>query len=314
MDLHCEYFSKFYIFASYETSRQMLSILIPAKNFNCSELIIALHKQGEALDFPYEILIAEDGTDKDKLHLNAVADKLKNCRRIVKDVNIGRSAIRNLLASEAQYNGLVFIDCDAVVEKEDFLKTYAGELKKNKVICGGLYHADVLPNKECTLRYRYEKKADRRRDAKTRNKAPYDRFTSFNFAIRKDVFSSILFDTSITRYGYEDVLFGKELKKRNIEILHIENRLLHSGLEENAVFLSKTEQALETLAAIEEKIGSTPLLDTVNKLKRYCLTGLFMRYWKHNRERLKKNLLGTSPSLFKFKIYKLGYYISLSRQ
>ena len=58
----------------------MLSILIPVKNFNCSELITALHKQGEALGFPYEILIAEDGTDKEKLHLNAVADNLKNCR------------------------------------------------------------------------------------------------------------------------------------------------------------------------------------------------------------------------------------------
>lgn len=314
MDVHCEYLSKFYIFASQETSRQMLSILIPAKNFDCSELIIALHKQGEALDFPYEILIAEDGTDKDKLHLNAVADKLKNCRRIVKDINIGRSATRNLLASEAQYDGLVFIDCDAVVEKEDFLRTYADALKKKKVICGGLYHANVLPSKECTLRYRYEKKADRTRDAKTRSKAPYDRFTSFNFAISKDLFSSILFDTSITRYGYEDVLFGKELEKKGIEILHIENRLLHSGLEENAVFLSKTEQALRTLATIEKKVGSTPLLGTVSKLERYRLTGLFMRYWRHNRERLKNNLLGPSPSLFKFKIYKLGYYISLSRQ
>lgn len=292
----------------------MLSILIPVKNFNCSELIMALHKQGEALVFPYEILIAEDGTDKDKLHLNAVADNLKNCRRIVKDINIGRALIRNLLASQAQHPGLVFIDCDAVVEKEDFLKTYADALKKSKVICGGLYHANTLPNKNCTLRYKYEKEADKRRDAMVRSKAPYDRFTSFNFAIDKQLFNSILFDTSITQYGYEDVLFGKELEKQSVNILHIENRLLHSGLEENAIFLSKTEQALKTLATIEEKIGNTPLLATVKKLDRYHLTGLFMRYWKHNRESLKKNLLSSSPSLFKFKIYKLGYYISLSRQ
>lgn len=292
----------------------MLSILIPVKNFNCSELIIALHKQGEALGFPYEILIAEDGTDKEKLHLNAVADNLNNCRRIVKNLNIGRALIRNLLASEAQYPSLVFIDCDAVVEKEDFLKTYADALKKSKVICGGLYHANTLPNKNCTLRYKYEKEADKRRDAMVRSKAPYDRFTSFNFAIDKQLFNSILFDTSITRYGYEDVLFGKELEKRNIEILHIENRLLHSGLEKNDIFLQKTEQALETLSEIKDIIGDTPLLRTVNKLSRYHLTGLFMKYWKCNMKRLRRNLLGNSPSLFKFKIYKLGYYISLSRQ
>ncbi len=292
----------------------MLSILIPVKNFDCSKLVEMLHKQGEALGCPYEILVAEDGTDKSKLHLNAISDTLANCRRIVKDINIGRAAIRNLLATEAQYPNLIFIDCDAVVETNDFLKTYAGALKEHKVVCGGLYHPDTIPNEHCALRYRYEREADKRRDALTRSKAPYDRFTSFNFAMDKALFNSILFDISITRYGYEDVLFGKELERRHIKILHINNSLMHSGLEENAAFLEKTEQALATLADIKDKIGNTPLLDTVDKLSRYHLTGLFMAYWKRNRERLRKNLLGPSPSLLKFKIYKLGYYITLSRQ
>lgn len=292
----------------------MLSILIPTKNYNCSKLIEALQKQGEALGYPYEILIAEDGTDKKNLHLNAVADTLANCRRIVKDINIGRAAIRNLLASEAQYPKLVFIDCDAVVEKEGFLASYAAALKEHKVVCGGLYHSETIPDRHCTLRYRYEKEADKTRDAQTRNKSPHDRFTTFNFAIDRGLFNSILFDTSITRYGYEDTLFGKELERRNIEILHIENRLLHNGLESNAVFLAKTEKALATLFEIRDRIGRTPLLDTVNRLEQYHLTKPFMRYWKHNRKRLIANLLGDNPSLFKFKIYKLGYYISLSRQ
>ncbi len=292
----------------------MLSVLIPVKNFDCSKLIKELHKQGETLGYPYEIIIAEDGTESDMLHLNSVADELRNSRRIVKKINIGRAAIRNLLATEAQYHNLVFIDCDAVVEKADFLKTYATALAGHKVVCGGMYHSESIPNKHCTLRYRYEKEADKARDARTRNKAPYDRFTSFNFAIDKELFSSILFDTSITRYGYEDVLFGKELEKRGVEILHIENRLLHSGLEKNDVFLEKTELALTTLSEIKDKIGDTPLLRTVDKLNRCHLVGLFMGYWKCNRKRLRKNLLGKSPSLLKFKIYKLGYYISLSRQ
>lgn len=291
----------------------MISILIPTKNFNCSKLIEALHGQGETLGCPYEILIAEDGTEKSNLHLNSIADMLTNCRRIVKETNIGRAAIRNLLAVEAQYSGLIFIDCDAVVEKEDFLQAYATGLQKHKVVCGGLYHPQEIPNEHCTLRYKYEKEADKTRDAVTRSKAPYDRFTSFNFAIDKVLFNSILFDTSITRYGYEDVLFGKELEKQHIEIMHIENRLMHCGLEDNAVFLEKTEQALATLAEIKEKIDSTPLLATVDRLKSLHLTGLFMRYWKHNKERLRKNLLGKTPSLLKFKIYKLGYYISLGR-
>ena len=291
----------------------MLSVLIPVKNFDCSPLIKALHKQGEALDYPFEILIAEDGTDSKMLHLNSVADELSNCRRIVKKTNIGRAGIRNLLATEAQYHNLVFIDSDAVVEKDDFLKAYITALQAYDVVCGGLYHPATPPNKDCTLRYKYEKKADKKRDASTRSKAPYDKFTTFNFAIKKDIFSSILFDTSITRYGYEDTLFGKELEKRNIQILHIENRLQHSGLENNATFLEKTEQALNTLAEIREKIGSTPLLNAAEKLNRHHLAGLFMKYWHCRKNHLRKNLLSQSPSLVKFSIYKLGYFLSLNK-
>ena len=291
----------------------MLSVLIPVKNFDCTSLINALHKQGEALGAPFEILIAEDGTDNENLHLNSVADTLKNCRRIVKKTNIGRAAIRNLLANEAQYPNLIFIDCDAIVEKDDFLGTYLNALKEHNVVSGGLYHANSLPNKNCTLRYKYEKNADKKRDAITRSKAPYDKFTTFNFAIKKELFTSILFDTSITRYGYEDTLFGKELERRNISIQHIENRLLHSGLESNAAFLEKTEQAFNTLAEIKEKIGNTPLLNIVEKLRRYHLTALFMKYWHCHKKHLRKNLLSQSPSLIKFSIYKLGYYLSLNK-
>ena len=108
--------------------------------------------------------------------------------------------------------------------------------------------------------------------------------------------------------------FKKELEKRNIEIHHIDNMLLHSGLENNAAFLEKTEQALATLTEIKEKVGNTTLLKTVDRLKTLHLTGLFMKYWERNKEHLRKNLLGCNPSLLKFKIYKLGYFISLSQQ
>ena len=291
----------------------MLSILIPVKNFDSHRLINELHTQGEALGIPFEILVAEDGTDSGMLHLNKVADTLPHCKRIVKKDNIGRAGIRNLLAHEAQYPNLIFIDSDAIVEKKDFLATYISALKEYKVVCGGLHHADELSDKHCSLRYTYEKNADKTRGAATRSKAPYDKFTTFNFAINREVFTSILFDTSITKYGYEDVLFGKELEKRGIEILHIDNRLLHTGLEDNATFLAKTEQSLSTLYEIREKIGRTPLINTANKLTRYHLAGLFMRYWHYRRKHLKKNLLGDSPSLLKFNIYKLGYFLSLSR-
>lgn len=292
----------------------MLSILIPTKDYDCHILVEELHRQGESLGLPYEIIIGEDGTAEENLRQNTMADSLTHCRRIIKKTNIGRAAIRNLLARESRYPNLIFIDCDAVVEKDDFLRLYADALKDYDVVCGALYHANEQPNDECSLRYRYEKEADKQRDAITRSKAPYDKFTTFNFAIKKDIFTSILFNESITRYGYEDALFGKELKRRGIPIGHIDNKLLHSGLESNAVFLAKSEQALATLHSIEDRMGSTPLLAALRKLRALHLESIFMIYWNLRKESLRKNLLGRKPSLTKFKIYKLGYYISLQKK
>lgn len=292
----------------------MLSILIPTKDYDCHILVEELHRQGESLGLPYEIIIGEDGTAEENLRQNTMADSLTHCRRIIKKTNIGRAAIRNLLARESRYPNLIFIDCDAVVEKDDFLRLYADALKDYDVVCGALYHANEQPNDECSLRYRYEKEADKQRDAVTRSKAPYDKFTTFNFAIKKDIFTSILFNESITRYGYEDALFGKELKRRGIPIRHIDNKLLHSGLESNAVFLAKSEQALATLHSIEDRMGSTPLLAALRKLRALHLESIFMIYWNLRKESLRKNLLGRKPSLTKFKIYKLGYYISLQKK
>ena len=165
----------------------MLSILIPTKDYDCHILVEELHRQGESLGLPYEIIIGEDGTAEENLRLNTMADSLTHCRRIIKKTNIGRAAIRNLLARESRYPNLIFIDCDAVVEKDDFLRSYSDALKDYDVVCGALYHANEQPNDECSLRYRYEKEADKQRDAVTRSKAPYDKFTTFNFAIKKDM-------------------------------------------------------------------------------------------------------------------------------
>ncbi len=289
----------------------MLSILIPTKDYNCSTLIEELHKQGETLGVSFEILVGEDGTAPPHLQLNRNADTLPHSRRIIEKENTGRAAMRNTLAREAQYPVLLFIDSDAVVENANFLKNYIEAMEQNDVACGGLYHAATLTDKECTLRYKYEKDADKKRSADVRNRAPYDKFYTFNFAIRRELFLSILFNTKITRYGHEDTLFGKELQRLNAKIVHIDNMLLHNGLESNSAYLSKVEQSLITLNEIKEEIGSTPLLHTVQKMKKLHLDRIYLFLWKKMRETIKKNLLGKNPSLTLLKIYKLGYFLSL---
>ena len=208
----------------------MLSILITTKDYDCRQLVHELHRQGEALALPFEILVGEDGTSAANLQKNITIEELQFCRRIIREKNVGRANMRNILGIEAQYPYLLFIDSDAVIEKPDFLACYIDAAKEYEVVCGGLYHADTLKDKECTLRYKYEKRADKRRDAVTRNQKPYDCFSTFNFLIRRELFLSIFFNSNITKYGYEDTLFGKELERRGSTIIHIENRLLHNGL------------------------------------------------------------------------------------
>ena len=167
----------------------MLSVLIPTKDYDCHLLVEELHRQGIALGCPFEIILGEDGTALENLNLNIGCELLENCRRIIRCENIGRANIRNQLALEAKYPNILFIDSDAIVEKSDFLKCYIESLNENSIVCGGLYHTKELTDTDCSLRFRYEKRADESRNAASRNKAPYDKFTTFNFAIRRDLFT-----------------------------------------------------------------------------------------------------------------------------
>lgn len=291
----------------------MLSILIPTKDYDCHQLIEELQRQGELLGVPYEIIVGEDGTSAHNLQKNITAEELPCCRRIISRENIGRANIRNRLAIEAKQPNLLFIDSDAIVEKRDFLACYIAALHNHKVVCGGLYHTTKLNDQACSLRFKYERKADTKRDAATRSLRPYDNFTTFNFAISRELFLSIFFKKEIKQYGYEDALFGKELERRGVPVIHIENRLLHNGLENNAIFLEKTMLALGTLASIEQFIGTTPLLSTAAKLRKWHVAGTYLLLWRALRRPITRNLLGKHPSLFLFNIYKLGYYLAIKR-
>lgn len=289
----------------------MLSILIPTKDYNCCKLAEALQQQATAIGLPYEIIVGEDGSSPQGLQMNTSIMQLPGCRIVRLSHNVGRSKMRNILAEEAKGENIMFIDSDAIVENDTFLIKYIKALETYSVVCGGLYHADKLNDKRCTLRYRYEKNADTRRSAAHRSKAPYDNFTTFCFAIRRDIFIQIKFNEEINRYGYEDTLFGHELRKRDIAIKHIDSPLLHNGLEENAVYLNKIEESLHTLHNIRKEIGSTPLLRCCNRLKSLYLTGTVAYLWRILKAPLRRNLLSNTPSLILLNIYKVGYFCNI---
>ena len=175
----------------------MLSILIPTYNYDCTQLVKDLQLQAERSGIDYEIIVADDASPiqayKEK---NRAINALPHCRLIELEENIGRARIRNRLADEAQHEWLLFMDADAEVISNSFIADYLKHTDAD-VVCGGLCHAETLPSPEVSLRYAYEKRADKKRVAHYRVQRPYEQFTPFNFKIRRTIFQDILLDRGI---------------------------------------------------------------------------------------------------------------------
>lgn len=294
----------------------MLSILIPTYDYDCRHLVSDLHEQAEQTGVDYEIIVADDASPshiyKEK---NREINRLSHCRYIELPKNVGRAQIRNLLADKAQYEWLLFMDCDAKVISSTFIADYLHHTDA-EVICGGLCHTDTLPSPNVSLRHTYEKRADKRRAAHYRKRAPYEQFTPFNFMIRRNVFITIRFCDSITGYGHEDTLFGAELAKRKAKIVHIDNPLIHNGLDTNEEFMRKTRAAIRNLAAMKERMENhSQLIALYRRLEKWHLTGWISRQFFLQESKMYKQLtLKSKPNLTLFSLYKLGYYCQLMQE
>ena len=293
-----------------------LSVLIPTYNCRCYTLAETLQKQLAATGEDYEILVADDGSrDQVSLIANLKINELDNCRFIRREKNVGRAAIRNFLADEAKGEWILFIDNDASVPSNGYIATYLETFKNNDIdaVVGGLYHPETCPSPHVTLRYRYEKKADLHRSAKERSEHPFMHFTTFNFAIRRKFFKQIRFDETCREYGYEDTLLGVELYKLNIRLIHIDNPLIHLGLDKNDFYLKKVETSLHTLLSLGDKIQDySHVANTAKQLSNYHAARLYEAFFHVTKGIMRKNLTGAKPNLTVFSMYKLGLYIQLS--
>ncbi len=297
----------------------MISILIPNHGQNIKKLIEALLIQVGQVSFPVEIWIGDDGS-KEHIYLeNKKLEDPPRVRFIRKESSIGRSGIRNLLAEKAQYPNLLFIDSDAEIKNLDFLQNYFDHLGKSKVIVGGTaYQKDPPENSLELLRWKYGMEKEEK-PASVRVSRPWASFSSFNFFIEKELFSKIKFDEGIADYGHEDTFFGYQLKKNNIPVLHIDNHLIHLGLDDAVHFLDKTRRGVEGLWKLYEKSGFDPefsrdntLLHRFEDIRRFKMQGTLK--WKFGlfKNQLESNLLGEHPSITLFQLYKLGYLCSLA--
>jgi len=292
----------------------MISVLIPTYNYTCYKLVSDIHEQLELSGVKYEVIVAEDGSkDQVSIIANHKIAELPNCKHIINKENLGRARIINFLINESKGDWCVIMDSDAQVVTTTFIKTYADYSKTDSdVIVGSLVNPEKPPMPNATLRYKYEKAAEKFRTVEYRNANPYARFTTFNFMARRSVLLEVPFDERCIEYGYEDTLMGLELKRKGKEVLHIDNPLMHLGFDSNSVFLRKTETSLHSLKKIEkDMLPYTPLGRMVIKLRSMSLASIVCVIFKLAQPLLKANLLGNKPNLIVFSFYKLGYYLSL---
>ena len=292
----------------------MISVLIPTYNYVCYNLVWELQRQLSACNEKYEIIVAEDGSNnKETVAENDKIASLPGCVHLVRKENIGRAHIINYLVREAKGEWCVIMDSDAEVVSDDYISKYTKCMADGAdVFVGDLVNPDSLPQADATLRYKYEKAAERFRTAEFRNRHPFERLCTFNFMARRDTLLEVPFDERCTEYGYEDTLMGLELKRHGKRVSHIDNPLRHLGFDANAVFLRKTETALHTLKKIEGSLlPYTGLGKLVRRIRTVHLTALVKCIYRLSRPLLRRNLLGNSPNLTLFSFYKLGYFLSL---
>lgn len=283
-----------------------LSILIPTFNDPCSTLVGNLQQQAEELGIGYEILVADDGsTQQNVLEENRSINALPHCQLIERGVNAGRASIRNFLAQQARYAWLLFIDSDMVICRNDYLRKYAS-CEETPIVDGGVVIGTCIPG---NLRSMYEKAAESEHTYEERQQSPYRDFHTANFMIQRALMIEHPFDERFRNYGYEDVLFGKAMEQAGVPILHIDNPMSFEIFEENEHFVSKTEEGLRTLYQFRHELkGYSRLLDRAQTLPRTPI-----RWWHQLFGAIeRKHLTGRHPSLWVFKIYKIGYFLSLS--
>jgi len=101
----------------------MISILIPVYNFDCIVLVKDLYSQSMQLNIPFEILVLDDTSALFKMENRAI-NELEHCQYIESNIHFGRAKIRNELGKKAQFENLLFIDSDALVDSNDFIQSY----------------------------------------------------------------------------------------------------------------------------------------------------------------------------------------------
>jgi hypothetical protein len=226
---------------------------------------------------------------------------------------VGRAAIRNQLAAASEWQEwLLLLDNDSLLPDAHFLARYAEARHRAPLLIGGTCYLPAPPiDPALRLRWLYGR-AREARPAALRQQTPHAQLTINNALLHADLLARFPLDEQLKGYGHEDTLFGAMLAQAQVPILHLDNPVLHDGLEPGSMFLQKSEQAVKNLARLYRNTGSgadSRLLQLARRLQRVGLAPAARRSLQAWAPRLRRNLLSARPSLLQLDLLKLYWLL-----
>lgn len=295
-----------------------LTILIPVYNDDASSLVQALVAEARNVKgLDYEIIVFDDGsTDARCIDANHRLALLPGCNYVSAPHHPCRASMRNAMLRQGKYEWCLMIDARLRPANSDFISRYVhADVDGCGAVCGGIIVDGGKNAKKLyreNLRFRYEKHAERHHSVAIRRQHPYQSFRTTNILLRRSVLQHTPYDERIIGYGYEDVMLGRDLEHADIKVLHIDNPVAYTSFEDNDRYLAKLDEALHTLHCFNSELYSySPLLRTIESLKRLhllCLVKWFHLIFGKFEHRI---LTGQHPKLFLLRLYKLGAYATL---
>ena len=291
-----------------------LSILIPVYNHDVTALVNELLKQAESLSVPFEVVLLDDFSDPVYHNqYNYFYDEGK-VKVFFNPKNLGRELSRKKLSTLAAFDNVLFLDCDVMVIEKLFIQNYLNEIQKGyEVVVGGHIYQNEKPlNNKKILHWKYGTVRECRSTI-TNSQT----FKASNFLIRKKIFESVPAFAGFKNYGHEDTFWGIWFQEQRIKVYRIKNPVLHEGLEDTNVFLSKSLEALLNLKTLSLQTDQNNLAKHIKIFRWYLIFKKFHLlkpisfFFRHFQKYFLKNMHSANPSLVIFDWMRLASFSKL---
>lgn len=217
-----------------------LSVLAPFHRYDARPLLARLAGAN------VELILLDDGS-RDAGLLAATIEAAASCacptKIVVWEKNAGRSAARNRLIAEARGEYVLFLDADMIPDAEDFLGLWLKLIQQKRpfIAFGGLSLAHAHWAPETALHHFLFERSDCR-SAWMRERSPAQFVASSNLLVRRDLLSTMPFDSDFSGWGFEDVEWAVRAS-HHAPILHVDITATHAGLDTVETLLRKSAEA-----------------------------------------------------------------------